>query len=271
MDKGQCCGCRGCEDVCPVQAIRFYRDEEGYEYPEIDGEKCIHCGRCRSVCAFREKEPEDYGGTAFYEFQAGAEDRRKSQSGGFAFALSRAFIERGGVVYGCVLDEGFRAVHIRASDMGTVERMRGSKYVQSDMAGIYGALAKDLDGGREVLFIGMTCQVNQVFKRFGGRRNLLLADIICHGAASPRLFQEYIQYWEGREGRLLGYCFRDKGFGWRNAHIETLVFQKRRKSSDIWASIYYSHHSMRPACYHCNKTVHHSDLTMGDCWETGGE
>jgi len=217
------------------------------------------------------KETGNYEDKRFFEFQASLSDRKLSQSGGIAYVLASAFIEMGGVVYGCVLDGAFRAVHVRAEDLETVERMRGSKYVQSDMTGIYAKIGEDLKSGRKLLFIGMTCQVNEVWKRFGVSENLFLTDIICHGVASPLLFADYLRYWERKKGSIQSFKFRDKKFGWRKSPIETIMFQGARKAnSDIWAQIYYSHNAMRPSCYHCNKLIHHSDLTIGDCWEEGG-
>lgn len=56
--KGSCCGCSACCSACPAGAIRMEPDEEGFLYPVIDGEKCIRCGRCLSVCAFKKAQRE---------------------------------------------------------------------------------------------------------------------------------------------------------------------------------------------------------------------
>ena len=36
-----CSGCKACVYICPVNAIIMVKDEEGFEYPEINQEKCI--------------------------------------------------------------------------------------------------------------------------------------------------------------------------------------------------------------------------------------
>lgn len=41
--KEDCCGCTACMNICPVKAITMVPDEEGFLYPFIDEEKCIHC------------------------------------------------------------------------------------------------------------------------------------------------------------------------------------------------------------------------------------
>lgn len=51
--KMECCGCTACYAVCPMHAIRMILDDEGFEYPEIDTEKCIRCNQCIQVCPMK--------------------------------------------------------------------------------------------------------------------------------------------------------------------------------------------------------------------------
>ena len=51
--KEECCGCGACFAVCPKMAISMKMDDEGFEYPIIDQEKCICCYRCQQVCPFK--------------------------------------------------------------------------------------------------------------------------------------------------------------------------------------------------------------------------
>ena len=41
-----CSGCRACESVCKMGAIRVTEDTEGNVAYTIDNEKCVHCGEC---------------------------------------------------------------------------------------------------------------------------------------------------------------------------------------------------------------------------------
>lgn len=52
-EKEECCGCTACYAVCPVSAIAMVADEEGFEYPFVDGEKCVRCYGCLKVCPFK--------------------------------------------------------------------------------------------------------------------------------------------------------------------------------------------------------------------------
>ena len=38
--KEECCGCTACYAICPKEAISMVEDEEGFEYPKIDENKC---------------------------------------------------------------------------------------------------------------------------------------------------------------------------------------------------------------------------------------
>lgn len=48
--KDMCCGCAACYSVCPFDAIRMVEDEEGFEYPSVNEEKCKKCYLCKKVC-----------------------------------------------------------------------------------------------------------------------------------------------------------------------------------------------------------------------------
>ena len=47
--KEECCGCTACYAICPKEAISMVEDEEGFEYPKIDENKCVHCYQCMMV------------------------------------------------------------------------------------------------------------------------------------------------------------------------------------------------------------------------------
>lgn len=51
-NKEECCGCGACASVCPTDAITMEFDEEGFEYPRIDEQKCINCNKCIKICSF---------------------------------------------------------------------------------------------------------------------------------------------------------------------------------------------------------------------------
>lgn len=53
QDKQECCGCTACYAICPAGAIKMEEDQEGFDYPMIDGQHCIRCGMCLAVCPLK--------------------------------------------------------------------------------------------------------------------------------------------------------------------------------------------------------------------------
>ena len=100
--KEECCGCKACANACSRNAISFQPDKYGFEYPHIDAEKCIECGKCIKVCDFKKSEQE---GVILHQPLEGYAARHiekevyaNSTSGGVFSALAQWVIERGGVV-----------------------------------------------------------------------------------------------------------------------------------------------------------------------------
>lgn len=52
-DKKDCCGCWACVNICPNGAIQMVKDDEGFDFPQIDRQKCANCKLCQRVCPFK--------------------------------------------------------------------------------------------------------------------------------------------------------------------------------------------------------------------------
>ena len=106
----------------------------------------------------------------------------KSRSGGMFTAISDYVLSHNGVVYGCILDDNFNAIHVRATFSSSRGLMRGSKYVQSDLGNCFSNIKEDLENGTYVLFSGTSCQVAGL-KAFLIKQytNLFCVDVVCHG------------------------------------------------------------------------------------------
>ena len=197
--------------------------------------------------------------------------RAASRSGGIFTAISDKVLKDQGVVYGCVLDEDFNAIHVRADNSAGRDLMRGSKYIQSSLGDTFQNVKKDLLMGNKVLFSGTSCQVAGLQKFLGKEYdNLLCVDIVCHGVPSPRVWKDYLKWKEKKyKSKIKSVDFRNKkDYGWR-AHIETLTFEDGRKdSSRIFTNLFYGHCILRPCCYECpyKSVMHPGDITIADYW-----
>ena len=197
--------------------------------------------------------------------------RAASRSGGVFTALSDWILEQQGVIYGCVLDENFVAVHIKADNARTRDRMRGSKYIQSRLEDTYKNIKNDLIVGRMVLFTGTSCQIDGLRKYLGKQYdNLFCVDIVCHGVPSPKVWKTYLKWQEKRKmSKIKDVNFRNKNdYGWR-AHIETLFFENGQiENGKIFTTLFYGHTILRPCCYVCpyKSVLHPGDITLADYW-----
>ena len=115
--------------------------------------------------------------------------RLESRSGGFFTAISDYVLENNGVVYGCSLNsDNSKAQHCRATTKTERDKMRGSKYIQSEIGDCYNRVRDDLKDGYTVLFSGTSCQIaalKAVLQK--DYSNLILVDIICHGVPSQNV------------------------------------------------------------------------------------
>lgn len=274
LNRNECCGCTACYAVCPVQAISFKPDVKGFLYPTIDEEKCIHCGKCADVCV-----AAGYPGNDGYIVVYGAKHKddkvRFNSSSGAAFtAFSDVVLAAGGVVYGCIYDENIIARHFRADNSVDRDRMRGSKYVQSDMGDTFSSVKKDLEDGRKVMFTGTPCQVAGL-KSFLGRdyENLFTIDLVCHGVPSPKMFADHIEMLTKKyKKQVKSYNNRSKWGGW-GVHMEQVFFidgstEYKSCFSQAYKGLFYSNRALRPSCFECKyaNLQRQGDITICDMW-----
>lgn len=276
-EKKDCCGCSACSDVCPVNAIEMREDEEGFLYPHITRDLCIHCGKCDRVCGFVpvEKRVEHYSLPKAYGVKHLDDNVRISSRSGAAFiAFSDIILKQRGVVYGAVMQDDFSVSHVRAINCTERDKMKKAKYVQSNTTGIYHQVGKDLKSGKSVLFSGTPCQVAGLRAYLEEMKiddsKLCCCDLVCHGVPSPAIWKDYIRYIQKRYGKkIIKADFRDKEFGW-DSHCESFVLESSSKKivSRDYTDLFYDHIMFRPSCYNCQfaNIYRPGDLTLADFW-----
>lgn len=272
-NPADCCGCTACASICAHDAIKMKPDVLGFLYPEVDKDKCVDCGLCEKVCAFNDNYDASLNLDKPLAYGARHRDMNEvetSRSGAAFIAISDYILEQGGVVYGAGYTDHFRVVHKRATTKEERDEFKGSKYVQSDMTGVFRQVKQDLRDGLTVLFSGTPCQTSGLNSYVGKRlrENLFLVDIVCHGVPSPYMWRDYISYLEKKQGSPIVWVnFRDKQkYGWA-AHHETFKF-KMGGGKMSFTYLFYKHIILRKSCEKCHFTNLHrpSDITIADFW-----
>lgn len=273
----KCSGCTACSQICPKNCITMKPDAEGFVYPVLDESICIDCGRCQSVCPVRNHSGGNAPEKVLAEKNRNESIRSSSSSGGVFYELSKKFIQEGGVVYGCALDEAMVARHICVERVEELEKLKSSKYVQSDMGNVLCDVRSRLLAGQRVLFSGTPCQTAGLHNYLGkDYENLLVVDVLCHGVPSPRLFADYLDLL-GQQygGKPVSVNFRNKLRGWKRLYMEVKFDNGKRhyiySGYDRYESMFLNNMSLRPSCYECKftKTERYGDITLGDFWGIG--
>lgn len=275
-DRGRCTACTACAAGCPKDAITMVRDSEGFSYPAVDLNACIHCGRCTAICPMlRQREPMPLP-AAFAAWNADDQIRRHSTSGGAFTALAEYILEGGGVVYGAALDGKQHLRHVACFRKEDLWRLRGAKYVQSDLGQTFREIREALKK-RPVLFSGTPCQVDGLYRFLGGKpENLTTCDLVCHGVPSPGVWEDMVRSMERRKGKAIqSVRFRDKVTGWKDSHLTLIYGDGTVDSAPLFATEYGRAFGralfLRPCCHHCAYTNLNrpGDFTLGDFWGLG--
>lgn len=278
-NKENCCGCGLCEKICPKQAIVLCEDSNGFMYPSINEKKCIECGLCIKSCNFN-AEGTNSVLESYAAININQKSIMKSASGGMFSALATDFLKHNGVVVGVTNKFGKSEVKVEHQIVNKkidLEKLQGSKYVQSDIRPILIEIQKKLKNGEKVLFSGTPCQVAAV-KKMNEKCDdkLYTIDIICHGVPSNKVFNDYLKYQSQYGGfNIIDFIFRDKKYGWGLDGCIKAINKKNRvieKKINPENSSYYhfflTGEIYRESCYQCPYAQESriGDLTIGDYW-----
>ena len=278
QNKKDCCACSACIQGCPVQAISFVNDVEGFAYPAIDKDTCINCGLCERICPVSNSKYDNSEAPEVYaSLLKDVEERKKSTSGGLFYAIAEWVLEKGGVVFGAAMNEHHQVRHITVENNLDLQLLRGSKYVQSAMGDTFLQVKKKLEEGRWCYFTGTGCQVAGL-KAFLRKdySTLITSDIVCHGVPSQWLYDQHISYIEKKyKGTVIEYQFRnnEKGTGGEIFLVDTpkgkikKVINPTYNLSPYLYSFMYGMTS-RWSCYDCKfaRIPRQGDITLADYW-----
>lgn len=281
IKKNLCTGCYSCYNVCPENCIEMKVDEMGFRYPKVDYDRCIKCKKCINTCPSYNKpnlldkwsEPKIYAAWSLDE-----EIRFTSTSGGVFSELAKAVIKDDGLVAGALYNKEHLVEHYLTDNIEEIEKLKQSKYVQSDIGDIFKLIKKELDGGKLVSFCGSPCQVsgllNFVKKPY---ENLITFDFVCRGTNSPKAYTKYMEMMEIKyKGKIKKVWFKNKTYGW-NRFSTRIDFENGKtyikdRYHDLYMRGYLEENLyMRPCCFDCKykEFPRIADITLADFWGVG--
>lgn len=272
IDKRECSGCTACSNVCPKSAISMIEDNEGFLYPKVKKDICIHCDLCDKVCPYKNEDRPEYDlEKCFASINTSDEQREKSSSGGMFVLLADSIIKNGGMVFGAAFDKTWCVYHRGVDNTEDLQSLIGSKYMQSVMGNVFSQIAEILKSGRKILFVGTTCHVNGL-KNFLQKEytNLYCVDFICLGVPSAKIWRDYLDTFFG-DYNIKSINFKEKSLGWHhfslNINGEKKRFKRNGRKTYFYTG-YFRHLYTRPSCSNCVYKMgnRYSDITIADCW-----
>lgn len=277
-----CAGCGACAVICPSSAVSIRKNENGFYEASVNYEKCVECGLCKKVC-IRECESveQNIRDGKLYAMQSKAPSVVGAcTSGGIAFEMAEYCMkEKDMVVVGTVYNYHKNiAEMVIAQSLQDIERMRGSKYLQSAANNVISdifELAK-IDKEKRFLVIGTACQIygiQAISVLLGIRERFLLVDVFCHGVPSYLVWENFLEECEKKTGikQWQDVRFRDARQGWHNfvlsleAENQTLKFESE---NCLFYHAFFDNVLLSRACFDCKARCEGSgaDIRLGDFW-----
>lgn len=274
-NKDHCTGCGLCSVICPSRCITMREGLLGHLFPVIDTEKCIDCGLCQKKCPVVNpvelRKPE----RCFAAWAKEIEEYKSSTSGGTGSVFARNIIKKGGVVYGCSMQPNVKVSHIRVDNEEDLLKLKGSKYVQSNITEILPLLKSDVLRGVPVLFIGTPCQVAAVRRMYKEQpHNLYVVDLICHGVPSVAFLKQHIFKVVGTRD-VDDIRFREGNGMYTIIIVDGKEVYKmplwQRRYKDLYFNTFIDGYTYRKSCYQCQYACPSrcGDITIGDFWGLG--
>lgn len=254
----KCIGCYACADICPKSCIRMEIVDNNLT-AVVNEESCIKCGLCSKVCQVNSM-PEKHEHIECFA-AVDKKEYKTSSSGGIASSIAKYYLEKGGVVIGCALLEDNKVKHIVVDKTEDADKLKGSKYVKSDMSGVYREIKRLKD--KPLCFIGTPCLVAGARKFCEtlkiDDKNILFVDLVCHGTPNQYVLRD---------------CIGDNKLkAFRDGNSFELVFENELNKEDKkYAEMYmigFLHCLFyNQACYECPYACPErvGDVTLSDFW-----
>lgn len=247
------------------------QDKEGFYFPIIEENRCIDCGICYKSCAAIAPEYKNTDRPKCYAVWANDEIRMQSSSGGMFTLVANAVLNEGGAVCGAAWDENLNVEHIIVTDKKDLNKIRYSKYVQSNTKKAYKKTKVLLEQSKPVFFTGTPCQIAGL-KKFLKKdyEKLFTADVVCHGTPSQKTWQDFLSTLPFRN-EIESVNFRPKEDGWGVFKL-TFILRSGKKIKLERTNPYFAGFEKalfyRQSCGVCpfNHIPRQADISLGDFW-----
>ncbi len=277
----ECTSCQMCAVVCPKKAIGIHLNQDGFYRPVIDGEKCVDCGICKSVCYKYTNIPEYKDVDKLLNYAASAKSDEVvsgTTSGGLGDILCEQLVKEGYLCVGVTYNtEKNIAVDTVAKTREESLSFRGSKYIQSYT---YDAFKSIVDNHLDdkVAVFGTPCHIfaiDKYLKKRKKRDNFVLIDIYCHGCPSMNVWKSYLEYVNDKthEKSYDYVSFRSKAYGWGSYYVAQMkkggkTLFTSPKINDKFYTLFFSDVLLNESCYDCKlrSTMDSTDIRIGDFW-----
>lgn len=278
----KCTGCSACAVICPQNCIEMKMNEDGFLRPQVDIEKCSSCNLCNTVCVVNASENirslDD--GVLYYAWSRSNETRLSTTSGGIAHEIALQGVKSKKCVVGVAFNKDLlKAEHIQCFDLSEIEKLKGSKYLQSDSENSFKKIVAWLktDDEREAIIFGTPCQIqgmSNILERLRLRNRVTLVDIFCHGVPSMLLWENYLKWLEKEKkldlSKLNEIQFRDKRYSWHNYFMHIWTKDKEYVSSrekDPFLKLFSMGVFNQKECFTCEfRNKSGADIRLGDFW-----
>lgn len=280
-DKSErhCTGCGACVCICPVKAISYKINDNGFYQAFVDSDKCIKCGKCKKVCA-RFMKDEEFGedikkGTLYSVKSKKSNVIETCTSGGIAYEIAKHGIENGyyiiGTVYNYKTNEAEMSI---AKTIDEIEKYKGSKYIQSSTADVYGQMLEICreDCNSKFIVFGMPCQIlglSKLLEKNKISNEVIKIDLFCHGVPSYLVWEKYLKEKEFANIEMVN--FRSKHFSWHDFCIEIKDkngYYYGNSENDDFYKAFFDNILLNKACFTCKSRKEYSeaDIRLGDFW-----
>lgn len=283
LGHSPCTGCGACVTICPVSAIDYELNENGFFEATANDNLCINCEKCKKVC-LKYLVKDDIGnkiqdGELFAARSTDINIVKSCTSGGIAYEIAKFGFKYDYIVVGVVYNyKNNIAETIIANSFEDIEKFKGSKYIQSNTIPCFKEIIKLAKKQKEAKFIifGTPCQITGIRKVFeinNLNNQVILIDLFCHGVPSYNLWNKYLHWLKVRHkiDKITRINFRSKSIGWHDFTMEIQSedsIYSHSSEYDMFYKAFFDNILLNTACRKCvvRKEVSSADIRLGDFW-----